>query len=510
MPRILFIALLVLYVASNPLYAQKKNRGKKRQSNKEEQVLEMDRVSGERAFFEGIKYRAVDNFEEAIVSFEASLSFIPTNDAAHYELAVIYFKELDFNRADYHLTQALSIDPSNTWYMAFLAEIYVGNNKFPEAVSLFENLHEMEPSKRSHLNNIAIVELMMGDTLSALDSYGEYVERYGLDDEVYGPYIEVLKEQRAWADMEELSKRCFIERGGSAQSFQDHLAALLYQGKDHAVEVWLGEGKKIKELAPAVVDFSANRALSKGDITSWLNDLRALNDFGNQGFSFQKEQINQWVKSYSNLTDKRIVAFVDTMVLHHEASDDLKFLITLYMLYQKHHEYEKMIGALTQGINLDKGDFRLWRELFYAYYDAEDYESLLRVTEESTAYFFAQPLIFFMQGVAYSKLGQLPAAIESWNKTIPLAFSSQPTLYIQTLTMLFDVYEEASNTQDALGLLTAQGDVNRFKSYEIVEFLGDSYARFGQASDAVLFYEQAIKLGGPEEFLQQKILGINP
>ena len=66
----------------------------------------------------------------------------------------------------------------------------------------FENLHEVEPLKRSHLNNIAIVELMMGDTLSALDSYEEYVERFGLDDEVYGPYIEVLKAKRAWADME--------------------------------------------------------------------------------------------------------------------------------------------------------------------------------------------------------------------------------------------------------------------------------------------------------------------
>ena len=41
--------------------------------------------------------------------------------------------------------------------------------------------------------------------------------------------------------------------------------------------------------------------------------------------------------------------------------------------------------------------------------------------------------------------------------------------------------------RDALNLLKAQGDVNRFQSYEIVEFLGDSYARFGQASDAVLF-----------------------
>ena len=510
MPRILFIALLVFYVASNPLYAQKKDRGKKKQSNKEEQFSEMDRVSGERAFFEGIKYRAVDNYEEAIVSFEASLSFIPNNDAAHYELAVIYFKELDFNRADYHLTQALLIDPNNTWYMAFLAEIYVGNNKLREACRLFENLHEEEPLKRSHLNNIAIVELMMRDTLSALDSYEEYIERYGLDNEVYISYIEVLKAQRAWADMEDLSKRYFVERGGSPQSFQDHLAALLYQGKDHALEAWLGEGKNIKELAPYVVDFSANRSLSKGDITRWLNALRELNDFGNQGFSFQKKQINQWVKSYSTLTDRRIVAFVDSMVLHHEVSGDLKYLTTLYILYQKHGEYEKMIEALNKGINLDKGDFSLWRELFYAYYDVEDYESLLSATEESTAYFFAQPLIYFMQGVAYSKLGQLPAAIESWNKTIPLASSSQPTLYIQTLTALFDLYEEDSKIQGAIDLLRSQGDVNQFQSYEVVEFLGDSYARFGLASRAVLFYEQAIMLGGAEEFIQPKILGINP
>ena len=134
----------------------------------------------------------------------------------------------------------------------------------------------------------------------------------------------------------------------------------------------------------------------------------------------------------------------------------------------------------------------------------------MSATEESTAYFFAQPLIYFMQGVAYSKLGQLPAAIESWNKTIPLASSSQPTLYIQTLTALFDLYEEDSKIQGAIDLLRSQGDVNQFQSYEVVEFLGDSYARFGLASRAVLFYEQAIMLGGAEEFIQPKILGINP
>ncbi len=510
MTRTLFIILLLLCVASNSLHAQKKNRGKKKQSNKQEQISEMDRVSGERAFFEGIKYRAVDNYEDAVTSFEASLSFLPRNDAAHYELAVIYFKELDFNLADYHLTKALSIDPDNTWYMAFLAEIYVGNNKLQKAINLFENLHEMEPLKRSHLNNIAIVALMQRDTSYALNTYRDYVESYGLDDEVYGPYIKVLKAQQSWGDVEDLSKKRFVERGGNPETFQDHLAALLYQGKDDAIESWLNEGKKIKELAPAVVDFSAKLALSKGDITAWLNALRELNDFGSQGFSFQKEQVNQWVKSYNTFTDKRIVSFVDSMTLSHENSEDLKYMITLYMLYQKHGEYEKMIGALTKGINLNKGDFRLWRELFYAYYDAENFESLLRSTEESKSYFFAQPLIHFMQGVAYSKLGQPSSAIESWTKTIPLASSSHPTLYIQSLTALFDVYEEGSNTQKALDLLNSQGDFDRFQSIEVVEFLGDSHHRFGQASQAILFYQQAINLGGDQDLLQQKILGINP
>ena len=271
-----------------------------------------------------------------------------------------------------------------------------------------------------------------------------------------------------------------------------------------------GERKEIKELAPAVVDFSANRALSKGDVTGWLCALKELDAFENQGYAFQKDQINQWVKSYSSLTDQRIVAFVDSLVLRHQASDDLKHWVTLYMLYQQHGEYEKMVDALTRGIQIDKGDFRLWQELFYAYYDAEDYESLLRATEESTAYFFAQPLIYFMQGVAFSELGQRSQAIRSWKQALPLASLSQPTLYIQTLTGLFDVYEEASETQEALDLLDAQDGIDQFQSHSVVEFLGDNYARFGNTSEAILLYQQAIKLGGDQALLQQKIDRINP
>ena len=96
-----------------------------------------------------------------------------------------------------------------------------------------------------------------------------------------------------------------------------------------------------------MVDFSANRALSKGDVTEWLSALKELDAFENQGYAFQKDQINQWVKSYSSLTDQRIVAFVDSLVLRHQASDDLKHWVTLYMLYQQHGEYEKMVDALT-------------------------------------------------------------------------------------------------------------------------------------------------------------------
>ena len=82
--------------------------------------------------------------------------------------------------------------------------------------------------------------------------------------------------------------------------------------------------------------------------------------------------------------------------------------------------------------------------------------------------------------------------------------SSQPTLYVQTLTALFDVYEEASETQEALDLLDAQDGIDQFQSHGVVEFLGDNYARFGKTSEAILLYQQAIKLGGDQGLLQQK------
>ena len=115
-----------------------------------------------------------------------------------------------------------------------------------------------------------------------------------------------------------------------------------------------------------------------------------------------------------------------------------------------------------------------------------------------------------MQGVAFSELGQRSQAIRSWKQALPLASLSQPTLYIQALTGLFDVYEEASETQEALDLLDAQDGIDQFQSHGVVEFLGDNYARFGKTSEAILLYQQAIKLGGDQALLQQKIDRINP
>ena len=53
MPRTLLIAFLILSASSNPLFAQR-IRGKRKQSNKQEVVSEMDRVSGERAFLKAL------------------------------------------------------------------------------------------------------------------------------------------------------------------------------------------------------------------------------------------------------------------------------------------------------------------------------------------------------------------------------------------------------------------------------------------------------------------------
>ena len=64
-------------------------------------------------------------------------------------------------------------------------------------------------------------------------------------------------------------------------------------------------------------------------------------------FLFRK-QINQWVKS-NTLTENGYNLIFDG--LHHEASDDLKHLVTLYALPTAWRIWQPV-------------DFRLWRELF--------------------------------------------------------------------------------------------------------------------------------------------------
>ena len=503
--RCLIFLLFVTLCTPGQVFSQKKGKNKKCKNAKAQTISEMDRVSGERAFFDGIKYRAVDNYEEAIDAFTASLTFLPNNDAAHYELAVIYFKELDFNLADFHLNKALSIDPDNTWYMAFLAEIYVGNNKLAEATELYRGLHTIEPAKRSHLNNIAVIQSMLRDTLSALETYQQYISTYGLDVEVYSPYVTLLKQHKNWLEIEALSSAAFDIDFLQQEAFQDHLMALLRQDKAKAVEDWLDEGKKIPQLAPAVVDFATRRALKRGDLDAWIIGLNDLFAFGSLGIDYQKEQINQWVKSYSNLRDDRVVAFVDSLFLQTRDSEDLKHLVTIYMVYKQHERHAKMVDALQRAINLDKGDFRLWSELFYTPYDLGDFESLLQVTQEAKNYFFAQPLIFFMEGVANSELGMRLEAISAWTMAMTTSSEHKPTIFIQALTALLDLYEEAAQNDKAILLLDTNMEPNQVNSSEIAEAVGEGYKRFGEDDRARIWFQRAMDLGGDAIKLQTRI-----
>ena len=503
--RCFILLLFVVLCAPGQGFGQKKGKNKKCKNAKAQTISEMDRVSGERAFFDGIKYRAVDNYDEAIEAFSASLKLLPNNDAAQYELAVIYFKELDFNLADFHLNKALSIDPNNTWYMAFLAEIYVGNNKLAEAIDLYRALHTIEPAKRSHLNNIAVIQSMRRDTLSALETYQEYITTYGLDGEVYSQYTTLLKRHEDWLKIEALSRAAFDIDLLQQEAFQDHLTALLRQDKAKAVDAWLNEGKKIPHLAPAVFDFATRRALKRGDLDAWIIGLNDLFAFGSQGINYQKEHINQWVKSYSNLRDDRVVDFVDTLFLQTRESEDLKHFVTVYMVYKKHGRHAKMVDALQRAIHLDKGDFRLWSELFYAYYDSDDFESLLTATKESKNYFFAQPLIFFMEGVANSALGMREEAIGAWTMAISTASEHKPTIFIQALTALLDIYEDAAQKDKAIALLDAKMELNQISSSEIAEAVGGGYERFGEEDSARKWFLRAMELGGDATRLQNRI-----
>ncbi len=134
-------------------------------------------------YFKGIQLKSSGQLAAAEMTFDKLILLQPDNDAAHFELARIYFEKEDYVAAERAVKQAVGIDADNEWYWSMLVDIYKKTRNVQDMAHVFDELIRLHPDKISNYQEKAYALYLDKQYNASLAVYDTIAHKFGETDE---------------------------------------------------------------------------------------------------------------------------------------------------------------------------------------------------------------------------------------------------------------------------------------------------------------------------------------
>jgi len=154
----------------------------KKKSKKEQPVTI---VAGNTGMLIDAKKEAITgNIEGARDLFRRYVSRFPEDPVGYFELARIESSQRNPDEAIRLCSEAARLDPGNIWYSLFLAELYQGTSRLPEAADIYEKIVERNSDNPDYMYQLASLYLQLEKYREAIRIYDRIEENTGVSEEV--------------------------------------------------------------------------------------------------------------------------------------------------------------------------------------------------------------------------------------------------------------------------------------------------------------------------------------
>lgn len=136
----------------------------------------------EATYLDGCIYKLIGNDRAALGQFQECLDMNPENDAANYEVAGLYLKLDQADRALKYAAEAARLNPTNIWYKFRYAENLQAVHRDNEAVDIYKQLVVAEPNNTDYKYRLADCQMKAGNTSDALVTYSQIEKTDGNSD----------------------------------------------------------------------------------------------------------------------------------------------------------------------------------------------------------------------------------------------------------------------------------------------------------------------------------------
>lgn len=379
-------------------------------------------VNLEKVFIEANREKLLENYDKAESLYKEVLKRDKSNHAAAYELARIYDLKTEEDRAIKSIQTAIDIEPGNTWYKKFLADVYQKIGRHKEAAEVYEALVEIEPHEQHYYFKWAYFLVRANEIDKAVKVYDALEKRIGINEEIarrkHSLYLGSGNSKKAARELERL-----VDAFPQVVAYR-HMLADFYEQigeKDQAKSVY----KDI--LAIDANDVKANLALAGNgknrDELQYLESLKPIFSQTDVELDLKISRLFPFITKVADTQDKELAtaALELTQILEGIHSEDAKVYSAAGDLLYHSNQLEAAYEKYKQTLQLDETVFSVWENTLYIQYELKNYEALAKDSEEAMDIFPNKAVVYYLNGLALNELGKNKEAVDPLEQALMMA-----------------------------------------------------------------------------------------
>lgn len=390
-----FFLFLVLLCNANPLLAQ---------AEPESIVPDTDKF--EDFFYESLKQKGIENYDQAITALEQCLKLQPNNAVVYSEMGKNYFGLKNYEQSYSSYERAAQIEPKNKWHWSGMYDVSYQTKNYNQAI-------------------IAVNKLI------------EFDQKY--QDDLVSLYMNTQQFDKALVLINELS-----EKLGKSDRREMYKTQILSQGKfqNAEIEYLIAQIKlnpKVESNYVALIKLYSenNEAKKAADITKILETEIPDSDWAQLGlfkFYLDKNEAHKAINAMNRvLANAQIETKVKQRVLNEflifatknpQYAADLEKAISYFdndttidvgkeigKFYQSNKQWEKAILYYEKALKNTSGeDIETNLLLLQSYIELKQFEKVAKKATSLVEIYPTQPQFYYFSGLANNQLKQFSNA----------------------------------------------------------------------------------------------------
>jgi len=425
--------------------------GKNKKKKVVERKVDKDNFMYNTHLFRALKAKSLENFEEALRQFQKCINLNDKQAVPFYESALINKNQGNLELAEEQIKIATTLEENNRWYQLAYAEILFSNQDFKSAAVQYKKLLLSEPGNEDIYYMLADTYIYNNDFLKAIAVYDDLEENKGVNKMIsmqkHKLYMELKKKKNAIKELVNLLAK-FPNDIEALEILSE--VYLLNDEKDKAFEIF----KKLAIIAPnngRIHLTLADYYREQGDNIKSFEELK---------LAFKSTKLGVDIKVRILVSYFQLLAVND--IMREQAYALAKLLIEAHPVEVKPHavyadilytdnRFEEAKEQYLVVLEKDKTKSQVWSQVLFIQAEQNDFEGMLKTSDEALTYFSTDPLFYYFNGVSNKRFKHYPEAISALEMGIEFIIDND-MLLLEFYSSLADLHHATGddNLSDSL------------------------------------------------------------